>query len=189
MATVIERTEQQIERGADRARYLASLIAELGNPSEWEYTGVVNDRGQQDGKCACGHPIRYEFCIEHPDGREAVVGSTCVEHFEQVNPTLFAALTNAVEELKTKLAADKKAAKEAQQDEEIARLKEEREKLAATLKARFVEEEKMRTRGWVSEDTYYGYCAARRQPKEYKRKCDYLRWYRESIETLKRYVG
>ena len=49
-------------------------------PSEWRYNGDVRDTGfPGDGRCACGHKIRYEFVIERPrDGAKLVIGSHCI---------------------------------------------------------------------------------------------------------------
>lgn len=64
-------------------RHAQRLINALGNPSEWQATGEVVDAG---GHCACGHPIRWAFPIVHPDGRQNVIGSECVNHFQNINP-------------------------------------------------------------------------------------------------------
>ena len=187
--TVIERAEKTVERTEGSVHHVEALIAALGNPSEWEYTGDVTDAGTYGvAKCACGHPIRFQFHIEHPDGRKAIVGSTCVNHFATINPTLHAALVEALEGVKAKLAADKRAAREAKQDEEIARLKAECDALAAPIRERYrVARENSHNGYWVPEDIFYANRAARQEPKQYKRKSDYLRWYREHLETLRRY--
>ena len=64
-------------------RHAQRLINALGNPSEWQATGEVVDAG---GHCACGHPIRWAFPIVHPDGRQNVIGSECINHFQNINP-------------------------------------------------------------------------------------------------------
>jgi hypothetical protein len=190
MSTVIERTERQEEKATSRLHHVETLVAKLGNPSEWEHTGVVNDLGRPEGECACGHAIRYEFCLEHPDGRKAVVGSTCIDHFEHINPALYASLKGALDGIREKLAADKRTAREAQQDAEVEKLKAERAPLVDTLIARYKKAKADSYNGYVdNEDIYWGYRVAQQKPKQYKRRCDYIRWYKDSIETLKRYIG
>lgn len=79
-----------------RQAHVEVLLKALGNPSEWTFTGTVNDAGN-DGrsKCACGHAIRYEFVIEHPARGQAHVGSTCIDHLAEITPELGNALKQA----------------------------------------------------------------------------------------------
>ena len=81
----------------ERTDYTEKLIKNLGDPSQYEYTGIVNDSGKEcTARCACTHPIRYEYIIEHKiTKKKASVGSTCINHFAEVNPKLYAALIAA----------------------------------------------------------------------------------------------
>ena len=83
------------------SEYENRLIKALSpNPSEWEYRGEIYDTESPGGSmCACGHPIRYEFYIYHPDGRKAVVGSTCVENFGAINPEMADRMRNDLDVL------------------------------------------------------------------------------------------
>lgn len=113
--TAIEQLERQADRAADAAHYAERLIAGLGDPSKYVYTGTCIDTGPWSGAhCACGMPIRYVFLILNEETREQkVVGSVCINHFAAYNPALYESLSTAAEELFARLAEERKAAKEA----------------------------------------------------------------------------
>jgi hypothetical protein len=39
-------------------------------------------------KCACGHPIRFEFVVTDSKrpGHKRVIGSTCINHYQSYRP-------------------------------------------------------------------------------------------------------
>jgi hypothetical protein len=72
------------------------------------------------GKCACGHEaIRYEFTIHHPDGRTAILGSTCIETYPGISPEAVAAVERDLFRLEAEAKAREKRARELTQDQEI----------------------------------------------------------------------
>jgi len=92
--------EARIERATDgdrkdgQAAYLERLMAKLGDGRDWEYRGECGEDGQCGGVCSCGHTgLRWLFQIHHrTTGARAIVGSTCISHFELANPELVGAI-------------------------------------------------------------------------------------------------
>lgn len=99
--TKVSALESQIDKKANTLYHAGALIAALKNPSEWEYAGQCLDAGSQSSEqCACGHPIRYCFVIKHPVYGINQVGSTCIEYFQAINPSLYESLQNADQALR-----------------------------------------------------------------------------------------
>lgn len=184
--TTIERTEQEtVEQEVRTAHALALIVALAPDPSAWEYRGQCNDTGpNSNAKCACGHPIRYEFPI-YRGVESRVVGSTCVEHFAALNPETGALMLAKLEELQSKLAEQKKAAKAAIQQAEVDTLKSQFEAAYSAVKARF---DGYRERGvYAPYELWSRICGRGRVPShapEYQRACDYIRWYKQQTARL-----
>lgn len=123
MTTEIESLEKKsILLGGEMA-YAKRLIVALGDPRKWNYTGDFCDLGKPSGTCACGHMgIRYEFLLKHPDGRTAVVGSTCICHYYLINPEVAERMAMDYDSLMQKLADARKQAKKASDTEEVRNL-------------------------------------------------------------------
>jgi len=197
---VVSKTERKLERMANKAHYIGNLIAALGDPSEWEYTGECVDAGKDSTqKCACGHSIRYVFYIKRPrDSATNQVGSTCIDHFQGINPALYENLKQAEEKMKKRLAEMKKKAKEAKQQAEVERLEQ-----AYKAKRQALVELYNKYRGgdtsyyaryrippWLYE--LFNWRRRRFIPFEaprYQRKTDYIRWYNEKIKWIDELVG
>jgi len=92
-----------------KADFIHTFIEKLGDVANWNHSGVVVDSGKgSTEKCVCGHPIRYLYKIDGPEGKVAQVGSECINHFKDYNESLYNALISTVERLKE----DEKKAKE-----------------------------------------------------------------------------
>jgi hypothetical protein len=172
----------------DRQAYNARLLSALGDGRQWEYRGECNDLRKPVGKCSCGHQIRFEYIIHHrtDQDRTAVVGSDCVGYFAQVTPETFAALSEAVEATKARLAEAKRAAEEAKRQEaaqaEEAAWRELRER-ALALDARGKELGK-RVPGALWRAVHRSDACAEEAP-EYQRTCDLVKWYKRQAEVLR----
>lgn len=126
MAGVIGRLQNEIGEKEGRLHHVQKLLENLGNPSEYEYTGQVIDAGSSNAQCACTHPIRFCFIIKHQkSGRQAQVGSTCINHIASISPELGIVLTEAKDKLERELAEAIKKSKRAKADEENVKLWEE----------------------------------------------------------------
>ena len=198
MATKITKLQSALVDVEAKAHYSGSLIAALGNPSEYEYTGNCIDAGAPTAKCACGHPIRYCFQIQHKQTKQLqIVGSTCIDHFAHIAPELYTALINAAQALQNQIANAKQQSKTAKDAAEVAELKKQwDEKLA---QAREYIKSKSRTE---TRYNYHGSYAlsgrlpynlwitwTKKTPKEdpeYSRPSDYKRWYKKQIDHLDR---
>ena len=188
MSTAIESTESKIERSAGEVAHVRALLEALGNPSEWSYTGEVSDALAPVAKCACGHAIRFCFHIEHPAGRRAQVGSTCIDQIACISPELGQRLLAARAELEAKLSALKSQAKRAAANERNAALWAEysalRDDRISTAKA-------MRLNGQrVSSELYFfafsGVCRHRRMKcPEYVNPGTLRKWIEAAIAFTK----
>lgn len=139
----IDQLERKADKTQDNLNYNNALLLALGNPQDWDYTGVVVDSGKNStSKCACGHHIRYQFIVEHNvTGEKKSVGSTCVVTIKHLNPKMVDSIESAMDEIKKKISQRKSATKKAQQLETIAKLGAEqdvmRENLLKKLKAKY----------------------------------------------------
>lgn len=113
--------ERQIDHSASRLAIIAKFIARLGDPRQWEFTGEVVDGGPgSKAECICGHPIRWIFMIQKTGGCDrAQVGSECINHFQEYNPSMCEAMKAAyvrlLEQQKEEKAAFKLAEDQAAQ--------------------------------------------------------------------------
>jgi hypothetical protein len=186
MSTTIDRLESEVLEQQDRATHALALLTALApDPSKWEYRGECFDGGEQS-KCACGHPIRWEFPI-YRENEVKVVGSTCVNHFAALNPTTGALMLSKLAELEDRLAAAKKAAKAAARQVEVDAA---RVRFEATLTAARVKFDSYRARGVKAPwELWRAVASYRRVPSkapEYSRACDYIRWYKQETARLER---
>lgn len=118
----VETTPEAVSAGrkAGGARHAANLAAVLGNGAEWEYRGECCDLGYPTGKCACGQiGLRFEFTIHHPDGRRAIVGSSCILSYDGVTPELAERLAADVERLQAEGRERERKAREAARAAEV----------------------------------------------------------------------
>ena len=164
-----------------RFSYVDSFIKELGNPKDWRYTGIVNDLGNPVGNCICGHPIRYEFIIT--DGKkEKAIGSTCINYFSSIDTELYASLKDAYEAWLEKKKADLKAIKEAQEAEEVAKIKGEFDSLYEDWSK--VVDTAIGARVRIPYDIYFLNRDMGKAP-QYKRASTIIKKYEEKIKLIK----
>lgn len=166
-----------------KGHHRQALLDGLGDsPVNFTFTGLIVDLSMPSGSCVCGHPIRYEFYVQHNEtGMVRIVGSTCIEYFEEYNPDEGASM--------------KKAWKEYVQERKELEAKPELDPLVDEYK-----------KLWVIADAIASVYDARKQRmpyqlfmvmRAYKRKlpmiCDkeynsssrVISWYKKNIEILK----
>ena len=183
--TVIEQVESSIMSKGGSFVWSANLCAALGNPEEWEFRGVITEAGPPAfAHCACGHPIRDCFHINHPDGRTAIIGSTCIEYFQEAG-RIYGELSQALKTLEVRLNEAKKAAKRAADEVKVSEARSAYEAQYDLLLSRFRsyrEHGQMAPRNlWVAMASYY---RVPRTAPEYSRPCDYLKWYAKQAKAL-----
>lgn len=183
--TVIDQMKNEIRENVGTLVWSANLTAALGDPHNWEYTGKVLQGDPQKTHCACGHPIRDCYIIrEKATGVEKMLGSTCIEYFENVGE-IYTNLCEAVKRQEAKLAEAKRAAKKAADEAKVSIARAEYEARYDTLLARYKEyrnrHELAPRQLWVAMASYY---RVFRTAPEYQRPCDYLRWYAKQMKTL-----
>lgn len=181
-----EKLTSEIEAIEARGGHVQALLASLGNPAEWSYTGTCVDAGPaSEATCACGHPIRFCFIIAHSQRGQTQVGSTCINHIAAITPELGATLTAAREALETKLAEAKRKAARAAKDEENARLWVEysakREEAERRHKANRAAGQRSPYDLWYFVEGWHEKYFRRKQP-EYTRPTDLRRWLAKAIE-------
>jgi len=202
--TITEKAVDKLGRLEDSVSYYGRLIEALGNPAEWEYTGKMIDTGVGAAsavnapQCACGHPIRFVFIIKHPMKGETQLGSTCIGHFEHVNPTTFKALTEAAEKMGERVKDELRKIKEIKQQEEIAKLEKEYKEKIEELKAlaeKIKEEADLKNyrplpyplwyilHGWNGKNIICLFGSP-----QYKRKSAYIRFYKNTIDKIQQLI-
>ena len=140
-------TRRETKASTKHDHYARLLSAMHGVPSEWEWDGnIIEDK---DGKCACGHKIRWCFPLVHTKGQfePIVVGSVCVENAPGISPQLVEQMKVASESLRKLIAERKKQEKEMAQDKEIAELLGRREKMREMVRSRHADNQ---SRGGMS---------------------------------------
>jgi hypothetical protein len=171
------------------AVWMTPFIEKLGDPSEWRYTGICHDAGHVGAAhCICGEPIRYEF--EITDGKRVeIVGSVCIDHFQEINPALYADLVAASDGLRKAIAEAEKKAKRAEQDKRIAAVKAEFDRRMAVCDSWWkYYQEKNRTSWRQIPDWLYwpmqtiGHCPKYVQPTAY------IRWYEKQVKYMDTYI-
>jgi hypothetical protein len=113
--------EHRAENLNGRVDHLQRLAAVLGNGEDWEYQGECIDLEKPEGKCACGHSIRYQFILHHKTepGRTAPVGRVCIENYSMVRPEVVARIRADEQKLIDQAKARIKAAKDLAAQQEI----------------------------------------------------------------------
>lgn len=184
----IAQTENTISNLKHSNAWRERLAAALApSPGEWEFTGEVGEDDTGMAKCACGHSIKYLFNLERKrDGKKVIVGSSCIEHYGEAAPELVESIKKAVEELKAKLAEDKKKAKAAAAEIEVYKIEVEWEALYQKGHNLYMsyrnDDRKAPYALWFLFGSSYG--RVKRYPKEYKTARGYINWYKNSIKTL-----
>lgn len=187
-----------LNRLEDELGYAEKLLENLGDPSEWRYTGEMADAGPGATKevdpprCACGHEIRFIFFIEHPTKGRSQVGSTCVRHFKDVNPQLYQDLLRAVEKMVEKVREEERKKEQARRAQEVETLRQEFEKKKAEFWA-LVSRLKEGAPKWQKRPLPYPIWSVlnRQNPRvwlssepDLKSQAAYIRFYREQIYLI-----
>lgn len=162
------------------------FIETLGNPLEWDFTGDINDLGMPVGQCICGHNIRYEYVISN-GSRFHTVGSTCIDHFKEANPSLYETLLQAKKDYEQKKKDLIKAEKEAMQNKEIIKLKEDLAVLMEDIHE--IEREYNAAEEWIPSDIYYIIRQIKSPIKKYKKLGSYIKKYQEKINYINRFYS
>jgi hypothetical protein len=183
--TVIDQIKDEITDKEGTLAWSAALVAALGDPKDWEYTGKCVQGDPSKTHCACGHPIMDCYIIRHKvTGRNSMLGSTCIGYFEQAG-TIYANLVTAVAAQERKLTEAKKAAKRAADEIKVADARAAYEQRYDTLLARF---RSYRERGQMAPRELWSAMASHyrvyRTAPEYQRPCDYLKWYAKQTAAL-----
>jgi hypothetical protein len=200
MTTKIDTLLGELDTTERSLAHKKALITALEDPSEWEYTGDVTDAGGgwTQAKCACGHPIRYEFHIIRPrDQKKAVVGSTCVDHFKSINPALGATLEAARDKLVASIREAEKAAKKATEEVENVELWAKYETAKASAIAAYtvaVNRQRSYQQTYIPTMLYWLACGGgrkyiRSKPPTYQRPSDLKRWIVKATEVLEQTVA
>lgn len=129
--TKIEVLEKGQGRMAGNMYHVQALIEGLdGRPQDFVYRGEV-DEGDDNSHCVCGHPIHYLFPVYDikNEANMKILGSTCIENYGLYRPEDAKWMQQKYEELLEKIAAAKKAQKEAIAKIEIEKLTVEHDAL------------------------------------------------------------
>lgn len=185
---VVEKLQKDIEKKEGTIHHVKKLLENLGNPSDYEFTGQVFDAGNSGAQCACTHDIRYCFIIRHKDNRkEAQVGSTCINHIASVSPELGQILLNAKDKLESELADAIKKAKRAKADAENQLLWEEycilRDRAKAIHKANRDNYRKSHYQLWYFCESWDEKYSVKKIP-DYTRAGDLKKWLIKAIERV-----
>lgn len=192
--TALDRLEARLNRVASHRAYVERLLSVLGDPREWVFTGEVVDHGKgatelpNPPRCACGHPIRYEFIIEHPTRGLASVGSECIGRIGTMAPELAAELAAAEEALRRRIREAEAQARKAAADARAQQAMREYE-AAYALVMKWAEP-LLRDRRVPYALWYAMFSRARTvEPPDwcpaYKRAADRARWARQQLERLR----
>lgn len=113
--------EKTAKRRRGHEYHLMNLIARLGDGRDWEYTGDCAEDSTCSGVCACKHSgLRWLFTLRNTKtGDTAIVGSKCIEHFQDGNPDLVASVRRDAERLEREAADRRKAAERASRRDEV----------------------------------------------------------------------
>jgi hypothetical protein len=183
--TVIDQIRNEISDSAGTLIWSANLVAALGDPKDWEYTGECVQGDLSKTRCACGHPIMVCYLIEHKETkRRSMLGSTCIGYFAQAGD-IYANLVVAVANQERKLTEAKKAAKRAADEIKVAEARAAYEARYDLLMARFrAYRERCELAPkelWWAMASHY---RVHRTAPEYQRPCDYLKWYAKQNKAL-----
>lgn len=183
--TVIDQIENEITDKAGTLVWSAALVASLGDPKNWEYTGACVQGDPSKTHCACGHPIMDCYIIRNlHTGVTNMLGSTCIGYFEQAGE-IYGHLVVALANQEKKLAEAKKAAKRAADEIKVAEARTAYEARYDTLLARFKAYREMGQLApkplWWAMASHY---RVHRTAPEYQRTGDYLKWYAKQTADL-----
>lgn len=118
--TAIEQLERTETRTESSLGHAARLAAVLGNGAEWTYDGNMSEDEKCGGTCACGQKgLRFLFRLDHPDGRTAIVGSSCIESYPGISPDVVATLGATLDGIKARLAEARRRAAQAGREAQI----------------------------------------------------------------------
>lgn len=166
----------------NKAVFVARFVEKLGKVEEYDHTGDCLDAGRDSReKCVCGHPIRYCYIIKNRiTGKQAQVGSECINHFQDYNVELYNSLIATV----ARLDEEEKKAKELLLDTEISSVQkaylEKRESVFAWYREKFP--------GYCPDyNLWYtlhrnGFCS--KPSKVYKSKKTLLNWFVKEEKRL-----
>jgi len=187
-----EQLQTEIEKIESQGSHVAALIAALGNPSEWSYTGTCVDAGKAEAVCTCGHEIRFCFIITHPTRGQTQVGSTCINHIAEITQDLSAALVAARDQLESDLKATKAKARKAAADRENQQLWDQYSALRTQALQRYTANQdagqcsprdlRYFVEGWYEK-------LNRSTPPEYIRSDDLRRWLLKAISRVNRAIA
>jgi hypothetical protein len=184
MATV-EKIEATIRNHDLQAVWMEPFLRVLGDPSKWHYTGKCIDSGPHSGAhCICGESIRYLFFITD-DTQEQIVGSVCIDHFMDINPSLYADLLAADKMLRQQLAEAERKAKYAAQEARVQSLRQEFDRRMKSLETWCNYYRNKNHGSWrpLPDWLYYGLRQIGNCPA-YQRPTSYLAWYAKKIEWI-----
>ena len=189
---VLDNLARQSENLADRAAYLQPLVDRIQDGMLWEYRGEILEDASGKAACVCGHPIRYIFPIYRKDASDQCgLGSTCIGHFESINPEMYAALTAADTALKARIADAQKRAREAARQQKVEVARAEFRALydrAHSQYAAYAEH------GRRAPRPLWEVCASRNwyvpeNAPDYTRAADLIRWYQKQTAILNAHLS
>jgi len=197
----VEKLEAEAERRRDRADYVERLLRGLGTPSlaGWSFTGEIRDAGvgstalAEPPRCACGHPIRWLYIIQHPERGQTQLGSECINRLADMphaDEALVEALRQAVQRTEAQLREAEAAVRRAEREREVQDLAAQWAAICARALAEY--ERRAPTRSaphalWLAVKS-----RRHRLPRvapRYKRPADYIRWYRAQILAWREALG
>ncbi len=161
-------TENQIDRAESDFAVRARLLEAFGgNVDGWEMTSTGYS-DPPDGVCACGHrPLMDLYFWTHPDrpGQVVTTGSTCVFTVPGLDPRSLDRIREHVEQLRAKLAEDKRKAREAARTAEVSELLA---RILAALCSRYPAGIAYEHTGWARARSDYGEAKAGAQHSDYQ---------------------
>jgi hypothetical protein len=125
MSTVIEQLESKEGKISNRLHHVQALIDGLdGRPQDFVYEGEWFEDRSGNSKCACGHPIVYNFVVHdmHDSKISRILGSTCIETYSLYRPDDAAKMLEQLNKIFEEIEAKRKAARDAVKREEVKKL-------------------------------------------------------------------
>lgn len=176
-------TENQIDRAEGDFAVRARLLAAFGGSvAGWEQT-EIGYSDPPEGVCACGHrPLRdlYFWTNQGRPGQVVTTGSTCVFTVPGLDPASLERIRAHVEQLRAKLADDKRKAREAARSSEVSGILAE---ILAALCRRYPAGVAYEHTGWAQARSDYGEGKAGAQHSDYQWR---LRRVREALRLKSR---
>lgn len=192
MASINEMEKKAVKISADNAYRKRLAQALHPDPSEWKFTGIVTEaQGLITSKCACGHSIKFEFHIERKrDGLKAIVGSTCINHYADINPELVEAIDGAYKKLQAEIRKAKKKSKKAKQQKEVDNLKAIYEyiyKRGYSIYLAYRDRDQKAPRAlWEAYGSHYYHLPYPASDPKYKTARGYKNYYKKAINDARR---